>query len=493
MHSIYIYSKDSTGKGQLTTREKEVVEEFPLLLNVNGREIATLIASPHDLRYLAVGFLRLQGFVERMEDFNLLSVCSDFGMAKIEIKGDLPERLKPVLTSGCGTGIAFTIPQAQEKGLSGESGRRFSADEIFAMMNELGAQAQLYRTHGGMHSAAAGDGSISFFSEDLGRHNTIDRIAGEALIKGIDLHGMMLVTSGRISTELVAKAALLGMPLIGSRTSPTNMAIKMAESAGITLVGYVRGGRFEVYTHRERLQIATAEKVKGVTGVILAGGAASRMGSNKALLPQNGVRFIEGIYRTLEGLFEEVIVVTNTPEQYAFLPCRKVPDLYPGKGVLAGIHSGLMHSETPAIFTVACDMPSLNAALIRHLCSLSGSVDLVISSTDRGFEPLHALYGKGCLPALEELLQSEANRRVIALLSRVQAREVHPEEIAPFDPEFSSFDNINTPEDYFRLRNGVKEPEKKEKESPYAPGLRRSEPRLKTTEQAAPQRSMKER
>jgi FdhD protein len=494
MHGIYSYSKDSTGQGQLTAREKEVVEEFPLVLNVNGREIATLIASPHDLRCLAVGFLRLQGFVERMEDFNLLSVCSDFGMARVEVKGELPEKLKPVLTSGCGTGIAFTIPQALKEGFSDDPGRRFSADEIFAMMNELGTRAQRYRSHGGMHSAAAGDGSISFFSEDLGRHNTIDRIAGEALIKGIDLHGMMLVTSGRISTELVAKSALLGMPLIASRTSPTNMAIKMAESAGITLVGYVRGGRFEVYTHRERLQIAdSAEKVKGVTGVILAGGAASRMGSNKALLPQNGVRFIEGIYRTLEGLFEEVIVVTNTPEQYAFLPCRKVPDLYPGKGVLAGIHSGLMHSETPAIFTVACDMPSLNAALIRHLCSLSGGMDLVISSTDRGFEPLHALYGKGCLPALEELLQSEANRRVIALLSRVQSREVHPEEIAPFDPEFSSFDNINTPEDYFRLRNGGKEPEKKEKESPYAPGLRRSEPRLKTTEQAAPQRSIKER
>lgn len=205
-----------------------------------------------------------------------------------------------------------------------------------------------------------------------------------------------------------------------------------------------------------------ATKVQGVTGVILAGGAASRMGSNKALLPRNGERFIEGIHRTLEELFEEVIVVTNTPEQYDFLSCRKVPDLYPGKGVLAGIHSGLMHSEAPAIFTVACDMPTLNAALIRHLCSLSAGVDLVISSTDRGFEPLHALYGKGCLPALEQLLQSEVNRRVIALLSRVHAREVFPEEIVPFDPDFRSFDNINTPEDYFRLRSAGREPGEKE-------------------------------
>lgn len=460
MHSIYSYSKDSSGKGHLTTNEKEVVEEYPLVMNVNGREIATLIASPHDLRYLAVGFLRLQGFVDSMDDFNMLSVCSDFGVAQIEVKKELPEKLRPVLTSGCGTGVAFTIPQAREKGLQGDSGTLFSADSILSMMKGLGAQAERYRSHGGMHSAAVGDGHISVFSEDLGRHNTIDRIAGEALIKGIDLHGLMLVTSGRISTELVAKAALLGIPLIASRTSPTNMAIKMAEEAAITLVGYVRGGRFDIYTHPERVQVADpTEKVKGVTGVILAGGAASRMGSNKALLPQNGSRFIEGIYQTLDELFEEVIVVTGSPEQYDFLPCRKVPDLYPGKGVLAGIHSGLEHSKTPAIFTVACDMPHLNTDLIRHLCSLSDGVDMVISSTERGFEPLHALYSKGCLPALEELLQSEANRRVIALLSRVQAREVLPEEIEPFDPDFSSFDNINTPEDYYRMRNGRNEPE----------------------------------
>lgn len=195
------------------------------------------------------------------------------------------------------------------------------------------------------------------------------------------------------------------------------------------------------------------KKVRGVTGVILAGGASSRMGSNKALLPRQGLRFIEWIYQTLAGLFEEVLVVTNSPEQYPFLPCRKVPDLYPGKGVLAGIHSGLAHSTRGAIFTVACDMPHLNECLIRHLCSLSTGVDLVIPSTGKGFEPLHALYAKSCLPALEELLRDESQRRVTALLSQVRLRKLLPEEIAVFDPQFRSFTNINTPEEYFRLRS----------------------------------------
>lgn len=225
------------------------------------------------------------------------------------------------------------------------------------------------------------------------------------------------------------------------------------------LTGHVRGGRI-----RHLPPSAPAgdrnpmKKVRGVTGVILAGGASSRMGSNKALLPRQGLRFIEWIYRTLAELFDEVIVVTNSPEQYMFLPCRKVPDLYPGKGVLAGIHSGLTHSGNGGVFVVACDMPHLNVHLIRHLCSISAGAHLVIPSTEKGFEPLHALYRKGCLPALEELLQGESNRRVVALMSRVSVRELHPAEIAVFDPGFISFTNINTPEEYFRLRNDSKEP-----------------------------------
>ncbi|TWJ17779.1 formate dehydrogenase accessory sulfurtransferase FdhD [Geobacter argillaceus] len=256
MISIYSYSKDSNGTGQLTPREREVVEEFPLPLNVNGREIATLIASPHDLRFLVAGFLRLQGFVERVEDFKLLSVCTDFGVAKVEIKGELPEKLKPVLTSGCGTGITFTIPKALQGGTVDQD-RTFSPDALFSMMDEMAKAAQRYSNHGGMHSAAVGFDSLCLYAEDLGRHNTIDRIAGEALLKGIDLAGMMLVTSGRVSSEMVAKAALLGITLIASRTSPTSMAIKIADAAGITLIGYVRAGRFDIYAHPERLQIAS--------------------------------------------------------------------------------------------------------------------------------------------------------------------------------------------------------------------------------------------
>ena len=271
--------------GRLEPGETEVVQEFPLKLIVNHREVATLICSPHDLKFLAAGFLRLQGFVRTIDDFLMLSVCSDFGIANVGIRGDLPETLRPVLTSGCGAGISFTLGH-QTKNLSAQCGTSqpaYQPSEIFGMMERLARLAENYKCHGGIHSAAVGDGaSILLYAEDLGRHNTLDRIAGEALLKGIDLSGTMLVTSGRVSTELAAKAAMLGISMIASRTSPTNMAVKMCEEAGIVLIGYVRGGRFTIYTCPER--IACEERMelpvsdwhtKRNTGVVLTDGASS--------------------------------------------------------------------------------------------------------------------------------------------------------------------------------------------------------------------------
>lgn len=456
--------------GRMEAKHGDVVREFPLVLHVNGRELATLIASPHDLRFLVAGFLRLQGFVDSVADFHMLSVCEDFGIANVRIKGELPERLKPVLTSGCGTGITFNLSVENREETHGNASLRITPHAVFRLMEELAAKAESYKSHGGVHSAAIGkaDGSLLLFAEDIGRHNTLDRIAGEALLKGIELAGTMLVTSGRVSTELAAKAARLGISLIASRTSPTDMAIKMCEDAGISLVGYVRGGKFNVYAHPDRVSVgaqhaapmhlpANANRIPGVTAVILAGGASSRMGSNKALLPYQGGRFIEAIYRQMSRLFEEVILVTNSPDQYGFLPCRKVTDLVPGMGPLAGIHSGLYHSSNPRIFVAACDMPYLHDGLVKHLATGSWECDVVLPESDRGVEPLHAVYGKGALEAIEEALH-EGKRRIVSFFHQVRVKGVAADEVARFDASFRSFRNINTPEEYFRFREGEKEP-----------------------------------
>lgn len=273
--------------GKLSAEEAAVVREFPLKLIVNGRELATLIASPHDLRFLVAGFLRVNGFVKSVDDFEMLSVCSDMSTANVQVKGVIPEKLKPVLTSGCGTGITFALPGSDmpERKVTPMNGA-VSPANLFSLMDELARRAEQYRTHGGIHSAAVGDvGKIHFYAEDLGRHNTVDRLAGESLLKGVDLVGKTLVASGRISSEMVAKAAHLGIAVIASRTSPTDMAVRLAEEQGITVVGYVRGGKFLVYSHPERLDCAISSKIQGVTGLILEGGISPQMGSDKAHVP----------------------------------------------------------------------------------------------------------------------------------------------------------------------------------------------------------------
>jgi FdhD protein len=432
-----------------------VVNEYPLLLIVNGREIATLIGSPHDLRFLVAGFLRLQGFVSSLQDFEMFSVCEEFGTANVKIKGELPERLKPVLTSGCGTGITFTLPTAATVEVSPPADRLPRPPrQIISLMNELTKKADQYRSHGGIHSAAIGrNGEIILYAEDLGRHNTFDRIAGEALFKGIDMAGAELVTSGRVSTEMVAKAALMGISVIASRTSPTDMAIKLCDQAGICLIGYVRGGSFIIYGHPEAIEeFSDQPKIEGVTGVILAGGSSSRMGKNKALLEVDGSPIITRIYRTLVSLFHEVIVVTNSPLDYDFLPCRKVPDIYPGCGSIAGLHSALAHSRTAHSFVTACDLPFLNPDIIRYLCDLrTGDYDAVVPFSKGGQEPLHAVYSSACKDIFKNAIQ-QGERKILDILGRMNIRQVTHDEVQSAGGQTTSFMNVNTPEEYEGIR-----------------------------------------
>lgn len=232
--------------------ERKLVAEYPLRLVVNDRELTTLIASPHELDYLVTGFLRLQGLIETKEDLLLMGICQKEGEAQVRIRGALPPKLRQVLTSGCGGGISFNLPAAT---VIAPSTRRYSFAQLQQAMSQLNRLAEAYSSHGGIHSAGVSDGKqILLHAEDLGRHNTLDRIAGEALQKGVDLRGLLLVTSGRISSEMAGKSSQLGIALLASRTSPTDMAVQLCEQAGMTMVGYLRGGSCEVYSHAERLK-----------------------------------------------------------------------------------------------------------------------------------------------------------------------------------------------------------------------------------------------
>jgi molybdopterin-guanine dinucleotide biosynthesis protein A len=189
-----------------------------------------------------------------------------------------------------------------------------------------------------------------------------------------------------------------------------------------------------------------------ITGIILAGGKNLRMGKNKAFLEVDGERIIDRTKNLFLELFDEVLLVTNSFLDYLDLNLRMVADLHPGKGALGGIYTGLFHASHSHAFVAACDMPFLNKGLIRHLMDLSPGCDIAIPKTEDGWQPLHAIYSKKCLPFMEDLIR-EDNLKIIDFFHRVKKREVPTEEILPFDPRLASFLNVNTPEELARIKD----------------------------------------
>ncbi len=238
----------------LRRENRPVVDEKPYALTVNGRRLLTLIASPHDAEELVTGFLRLQGLIAATEDIVSLGICADSGQVAVAIRGDLPERLETTLTSGCGGGVLLDVPGAGEPVPdAAESAAVYPPDFVVGMMTTLFNVSRQYAAHGGIHSAAlcGGDGLL-LHAEDIGRHNTIDRIAGAALRQKVTTAGKLLLTSGRVSSEMALKAARLGVGAVASRTSPTDLAVRVCRQARIGLAGYVRNTSLEIFAHADR-------------------------------------------------------------------------------------------------------------------------------------------------------------------------------------------------------------------------------------------------
>jgi molybdopterin-guanine dinucleotide biosynthesis protein A len=185
----------------------------------------------------------------------------------------------------------------------------------------------------------------------------------------------------------------------------------------------------------------------GVTGVLLAGGNSSRMGRNKALMPLAGHRLVDRVLTALRGIFDDLLMVTNSPDLYADLGLRMVPDLVAGKGALGGIHSAIHHTATPHCLVVACDMPFLNPDVLRYLVEQRAGYDVVVPSVHGRPQPLHAVYGKACLQPIARRLETD-RLHVVGFFPEVRMREVTTEELADFDPEGLSFRNLNTPEEF---------------------------------------------
>lgn len=246
-----------TKEGRQDT-EDLVTRETPLTIILNNRELVTLLCSPLELEYLAVGFLASEGLIKSRDEVKKLIVDEERGVARVETEGEkgvASELLfKRLITSGCSGGASFHHPADARDQMKITSQLSISAARVFTLVKQFQASSRTFRATGGVHSAALCDVSgILAFSEDIGRHNAIDKVFGRCILDDIATDDRIAVTSGRISSEILLKVARRSVPVLVSRSAPTNLGVRLAGDLGITLLGFVRGERMNVYSHSRRI------------------------------------------------------------------------------------------------------------------------------------------------------------------------------------------------------------------------------------------------
>lgn len=245
--------------GSFLAGEDAVVREMPVTLYLNDQEFVTLVCSPGELKELAVGFLCSEGVLLKRENLKNITINEDDGLIWVETAGESPSQemfLKRFVTSCCGRGRASFYFINDTRGISPvKSGLRVTPREIFYLSDQLEKLSSVFRTTGGAHSAALCTRlEVVCFYEDIGRHNAVDKIFGRCFLEDITFTDKILVFSGRISSEILIKVAKMGIPMIVSRSAPTELAVKLAEQLGISVVGFAREGRLSVYANRERVE-----------------------------------------------------------------------------------------------------------------------------------------------------------------------------------------------------------------------------------------------
>ncbi len=241
----------------VTSLEDMVVREFPLTVMLNDQELVTLLCSPADQKNLAVGFLFSEGFIHSRDEITSVILNEGTGVVRVETEGgDEVARetlFNRLITSGCGRGASFYSP-ADVTGERVESPLTVSVPYVLSLTREFQHRSETYRATGGVHSAALCDTSgILVFSEDIGRHNAMDKVFGKCLLEGIPTDDCLVVTSGRISSEILLKVSRRSIPILISKSAPTSLGVKLADDLGITIIGFVRGKRANVYTNAWRV------------------------------------------------------------------------------------------------------------------------------------------------------------------------------------------------------------------------------------------------
>jgi FdhD protein len=259
MREVAITKLDVTAK---TSRRAidNVAEEKPLHLFVNNAYWATILCSPANLKEMAVGHLLSEGILKSIAEIDEVNLkeAEDSCYVKLKDGVKIENRLKlsrlhaRIVTSACGSGSPY---QYARKPAKIKSKLTVKADVLFNSVNQLNFKAELFRQTGGVHAAAIykADGSLVALAEDVGRHNAVDKVIGMAALNKTDFGECFLALSGRLSGDVVFKAAKVGLPIVASLAAALSSGIETAEIANLTLAGFVRGKRMNIYTFPERI------------------------------------------------------------------------------------------------------------------------------------------------------------------------------------------------------------------------------------------------
>ena len=249
-------------EGKAESFQDQIVEESSLSVFLNDQKIVTLMSTPADQKFLALGFLFSEGLITQKSDVRKILFNSRKNEVKVltEKKRRIPKSRSRLgtLTSGCGKGKSLRNLKKIDPLSDVLINLEFSltCDQIEKLVREFEKRSSVFRSTGGTHSAALADKErILLFKEDIGRHNAVDKVLGEVLFKRISMEDKVLILSGRISSDILLKSARGKINLIVSRSAPTSLAIELALKLGITIVGFARGKRMNIYTYPARVTL----------------------------------------------------------------------------------------------------------------------------------------------------------------------------------------------------------------------------------------------
>ena len=234
----------------------DITEEVSITLSLENKELTTLICTPKNIKSLVTGYLFSSGIINSIEDIQKIKIDKRKQAAYINLqspymmKDFVFKRLQP---PGCGTGTVFyNTDKVKKKRLLFDL--KISQEYIFKIMKDFQKSSIIFKKTGGVHSAALADKKgIIFFKEDIGRHNAVDKIIGDMLLKKIKMKNKILLSSGRLSSEIIHKVLMAEIPVVISRSAPTDRSIDICKKNKITVVGFVRGQRMNIYSYPMRI------------------------------------------------------------------------------------------------------------------------------------------------------------------------------------------------------------------------------------------------